>query len=382
MKNQTNNKRAEDILTSDWTADQQADGYAEEEVRLAADISGAVKQNKQELSPGEKDQLADRIFTSIQTNQKSKRWPGYAAAAVLLVVGLTFTIQYFNRSAIRNYAEGLTAVADSAVTRLLLSEEKEIRIDSKESSIEYSANGEEIAIDEQKRLEKQSVGASNSFNTVIVPYGKRSQITLSDNSTVFLNSGSKLIYPAKFESAKREVYLEGEAIFEVTHDPDHPFFVITRDVEVKVLGTVFDLSAYLDDQRVSTVLQAGSIELRYESDSWMGFSKKKIVPGTMAVFDLTSQTLTQREVDASQFMSWKDGYLVLNKTSLESIAKKLSRYYNVEIVFDSPELAAETFSGDLDLRNSASQVLELIAQTMNISIFQNNRQIRISNKAD
>ncbi len=389
MKNSDKNKIAEDILTDDSLVDHLVKGtltdqeISAEEIGMAKDISRAAQPVYAGLSAGEKDLLGERIKQRIRAEKKKRTliWMS-SAASVLLLVGLTVVFQLFDQSEIRNYASGLSVEVDSEVTRLLLSGEKEIRIDSPESHIEYSDNGQEVKIDHLPKVEQQSASNENSFNTVIVPYGKRSQITLSDNSIVYLNSGSKLIYPVKFEPNKREVYLEGEAIFEVTHDATHPFYVISRDLEVKVLGTIFNLSAYNDDKTVNTVLESGSVELRYGSNSWLGFSKAKMVPGTLAVFDPSAKKIEQTKVNTENYTSWKEGYLVLEKSTLESIAKKLSRYYNVSIGFDNPELAMETFSGDLDLRNSALQVLELIAQTMDIEIRQVDREIRIKNKPD
>jgi hypothetical protein len=389
MMNSDKNKNAEDILSDESLVDQLVKGtltdeeISAEEIGMAQDISRAAKPVHTSLSAEERDFLGDRINQRIR-NEKKKRtlvWMG-SAAVVLVLIGLTFIFQLADQSEIRNYALGISVKPDSEFTRLLLSGEKEIRIDSPQSRIEYSENGQEVKIDAQPKVEQQSTSNDHSFNTVIVPYGKRSQITLSDNSKVYLNSGSKLIYPAKFDPDKREVYLEGEAIFEVAHDISHPFYVITRSLEVKVLGTIFNLSAYNDDKTVNTVLENGLVELRYGSNSWLGFSKAKMVPGTLAMFDPAAKSIDQTKVNTENYTSWKDGYLVLEKNTLESIAKKLSRYYNVSIGFDNPELALETFSGDLDLRNSAIQVLELIAQTMDIEINQVDREIRIKNKPD
>ncbi len=387
MKDDNKDKKAEDILTDELLAEALIKGtldrklFREEELRFAEAISQATGSGKQNLESGQKNQLGNRISQSI-SNAKRKRtliWMS-SAAAVLILTGLTFIFQLDSRSDIRNYASGISLKADSEYTRLLLSGKKEIHIESQESQIKYSENGKEVKIDDRRKVEQQAERTNNQFNTVIVPYGKRTRITLSDNSTIHLNSGSKLIYPAKFDGDKREVYLEGEAVFEVKHDVTHPFCVITRDLEVKVLGTVFDLSAYNDDKTVNTVLESGSVELRYKGNSWLGFSKEIMVPGMLAVFDPAGKTISQTKVKTRNYMSWKDGFLVLENTTLETIVKQLSRYYNVSISFESPELAAETFSGDLDLQNSPVQVLDLIAETMDIEIMQVDHQIKIKKR--
>jgi ferric-dicitrate binding protein FerR (iron transport regulator) len=285
-----------------------------------------------------------------------------------------------NQSDISDFASGISARSDSEFTQLMLSGKEIIQIDAQESKIAYSSNGKEVKIDAQDIINQSVEADVTSYNTVVVPYGKRTQITLSDNSTIWLNSGSKLVYPVRFADNKREVYLDGEAIFEVAPDKNHPFHVITHDMEVKVLGTVFDLCAYPDDSTVNTVLERGSVELIYKRGSLFGAKKEKMTPGMLAVYDLADETLVQKNVNTKDYTSWKDGYLVMEKKSLGSIAKKLSRYYNVSIEIESTELAEETFSGYLDLRNSASQVLSLISEMMDIELEQSDHLIKIRKK--
>jgi ferric-dicitrate binding protein FerR (iron transport regulator) len=204
-------------------------------------------------------------------------------------------------------------------------------------------------------------------------------VTLADNSTIWLNSGSKLVYPVRFAKDKREVYLEGEALFDVAHNESHPFYVVTKGLEIKVLGTVFDLSAYDEDSAINTVLERGLVEVIYKR-SLFGSSHTRLVPGKMASYNLSNKEVVLQDVNTKDFTSWKDGYLALEKKSLESIARRLSRYYNVSIEFENPELAKETFSGYLDLRNSAIQVLGMISEMMDIEIIQSDKVIKIRRK--
>jgi transmembrane sensor len=387
MKDSDKKNGAEDILSDDALAENmlsnklQPEQFSNEELNLARGISQAAGSYVVGLSQEQKNLLGSRISQSIN-NSKRKRtlvWIG-SAAAILVLIGLTFVFQLATKSDIRKYATGISVASDAQFTRLLLSGGKEIQIETQESRIEYSKNGEEVIVDAQPKVEQNGLQDANSFHTVIVPYGKRTRITLSDNSTIWLNSGSRLVYPATFDPDKREVYLEGEAMFEVDHDAKRPFYVLSRDIEVKVLGTVFNLCAYSDENTTNTVLESGAVELRYNGKSFLGQSKEKMVPGMLAVLNPENKSISQTKVNTKDFTSWKDGYLVLEKNTLESIAKKLSRYYNVSIVFDNQELANETFSGDLDLRNSAIQVLELIAEMMDIEIAQVDDQIKIRKK--
>jgi len=385
--NDNRTKKAEDILSDDALSEGlikgeiQENEFQEEELLLAGRIQQTVRNKRIAFGDDQKNLLDMRITDSINRSKRNKAfaWIG-SAAALLVMVGLTFFFQLNSRSDISDFASTISAKSESGFTQLMLSDKKVIQIDAQESEIAYSSSGKEVKIDAQEEVEQSVDAEVASYNTVVVPYGKRSQITLSDNSTVWLNSGSKLVYPVRFADNKREVFLDGEAVFEVTPDKSHPFHVVTRDMEIKVLGTVFDLCAYSDDSTVNTILERGSVEINYKRGSLFGPTKEKMVPGMLAVYDLADETLIQKKVNTKDYTSWRYGYLVMEKKSLGSIAKKLSRYYNVSIEIESPELAGETFSGYLDLRNSATQVLSIISEMMDIELEQTDHLIRIKKK--
>jgi len=388
MKDDSNQtKRAEDILSDDSLSESLINGeiqeeeFQEEELFLVNQIHQAVSSGRIEFGQDQKNLLDRRIIESINRSKRNRTfaWIG-SAAALLVTIGLTFFFQLNSQSDISDFASTISAKSESDFTQLMLSGKKVIQIDAQESKIAYSSNGKEVKIDAQEKVEQSIEADVASYNTVVVPYGKRTQITLSDNSIVWLNSGSKLVYPIQFSNNKREVFLDGEAVFEVTPDKSHPFHVVTRDMEIRVLGTVFDLCAYSDDSTVNTVLERGSVELNYKRGSLFGSTKEKMVPGMLAVYDLTDKTLYQKKVNTKDYTSWRYGYLVMEKKSLGSIAKKLSRYYNVSIEIESPQLADETFSGYLDLRNSAAQVLSLISEMMDIELEQTDHLIKIRKK--
>jgi len=245
----------------------------------------------------------------------------------------------------------------------VLDSKEEIIIQEKESSITYSNSGDQIAINDTKKVEQSS---TNSYNTVIVPYGKRTYVTLSEGTKVWLNSGSKFTYPVAFTGDKREVHLVGEAIFDVTHDKKKPFYVITDDYDIKVLGTVFNVSSYEDDTYTSTALAQGSVEIKYDTNSIFGKSRIKIKPGTLAVYNNQNKTIRSSTVDVSKYMSWRDGKFIFKKQRLDNIVKKLSRYYNISIKIENERLKAETFSGHLDLKENINKVLEIISETTDL----------------
>lgn len=379
-----NYKRAEDILADDSFSEHlrkdevSEEGIPDEELLFAKNIREALGAPKTTFNFEQKELLGQSITAQINRSKRNAIIIRFSsAAAVLLIIGLSAFFGLQNQSRIAQFASTLPAKPQSDFTQLMLPGEKIIQIETPESNIEYSSTGEQINIDTLKQIEQTIESGAVAYNTVIVPYGKRTKITLSDNSTIWLNSGSKLVYPVCFDEKKREVFLEGEAVFEVSPDQAHPFHVLSRNLEIKVLGTVFDVSAYADDSIVNTVLEHGSVELIYKGASMFGSTKEKMVPGMLAVYDPNSKSLEQKSVNTKDYTSWKDGYLIMEKKSLGSIVKKLSRYYNVSIQIENQDLADETFTGQLDLRNTAMQVLELIAETMDIELQQAGHQIKI-----
>jgi len=383
MEKKARERKVEDILTNDteieqWEQNHSEDHLSDSEYYLANEIRQTFSSKKQNLSPTQKEILGNQIAQSIKAYKKRRLIIGISSAAVfLMLIGISAVFTSGRKSEIKTFAENSKLSLPTGNTRLILSGE-EIEINSDESKIKYEGNGNQIHINSSDSIKQEVNDDEIVYNTVIVPYGKRTQITLADNSSIWLNSGSKLIYPARFAANKREVYLEGEAIFEVSHNRQQPFHVITRDVEVKVLGTVFDVCAYRDDATTSTVLEKGSVELKYTRNSIISQAKLTMIPGTMAVYSPQEQTMEQSEVNTRLYTSWREGYLVLERQTLGEILKKVSRYYNVSIELNDQSLKDETFTGNLDLRNSAVQVLETIGEIISAKIEQNNDKILIT----
>lgn len=324
------------------------------------------------LTEEEKKDLKLRIDTSIvdyKNQQKKKLRYKYAmgaAAAIVLVLLLPYSLNYFNQdSNIENYVNNVDVDIDQeGDVKLVLGNKEEVKIKEKTSSITYSDSGKEVRINNAEKVTQIS---QNTYNTIIVPYGKRTKILLSEGTQVWINSGSKLTYPVSFEEDNREVHLVGEAIFDVAHDAKKPFVVVTDDYDVKVLGTVFNVSSYQDDKYTTTALATGSVEIEYNKNSFFGKSILKIAPGTLAEYNTQSNKIRSAEVDVSKHLSWRDGKFIFKKERLAQIAKKLSRYYNVEIIIENDQLETETFSGHLDLKDTIEKVIEVIRQTSDLN---------------
>jgi ferric-dicitrate binding protein FerR (iron transport regulator) len=184
------------------------------------------------------------------------------------------------------------------------------------------------------------------YAEIDVQNGQTSHLTLFDGTEVWLNSGTKFRYPNKFNRNERNVYLEGEAFFKVAHNKDLPFKVETGKLEVEDLGTSFNVSAYPGESIQSVVLVEGKVQINTPEGKKIG----NMVPGQMAVKIEGSSTLKIRNTDPYFYTSWKDGKVVFDGERLEDIAKKIERWYNVDITFEKEDLKNFRLSGTI-LRN-------------------------------
>lgn len=365
--------KAEDILAEEKFVESRLSEIAEDstdpdkkEIQLARHIHSFLKPDQFSQVEAEKEAIKVRLKKSVKKIKQKKlliRWSAAAAIFVMVSISGIWYLAQDDTSDIVNFAKSMGESTPSSDTRLILQGGQEVLINKAQSQISYTQNGKNISVDAEQEIVQEIASQKPTFNTVIVPYGKRTLVTLAEGTKVWLNSGSKFIYPAVFAEKRREVYIEGEAIFEVSPSDTQPFFVSTRDFDVKVLGTVFNVSAYADEKYSSTILAKGKVELSHKGKSILGSEKFSILPGTMATFDPDKKNFTQQEVDPLNYMSWRDGYIIFESERLSNILKKLERYYNVEILLQDAQIGNETFSGNLDLKNTPEEVLNVIAQT-------------------
>ncbi len=166
-----------------------------------------------------------------------------------------------------------------------------------------------------------------AYNTLTTPKGGEFQVSLPDGTKVWLNSASSLKYPTEFVGNERHVSLTGEAYFEVTKNKDKPFFVNIEKNEVKVLGTHFNIAAYIDDSDVTTTLLEGSVQVKNSNNLSL------IKPGEQAVVNNGTDRIRVRPAVIDKVMAWKNGYFIFDDEDVSSIMKKISRWYDVEVEY-------------------------------------------------
>jgi len=197
------------------------------------------------------------------------------------------------------------------------------------------------------------------YNTLKVPYGKRFKLQLSDGTIVSLNSGTTLKYPEQFGfNGKRNVYLTGEAFFEVAKDKTHPFIVHANKVEVEVLGTKFNVSAYPENPTVNGTLIEGSIQMAEAENK---SNTVLLVPNQMATWQNNSKKITTKFVDTSIYSAWTKGDIAFKDTPFSTIAKIIERTYDVKIINENSDLARQNFTGSIKIsESSVENILELL----------------------
>lgn len=201
------------------------------------------------------------------------------------------------------------------------------------------------------------------LNTQIVSeHGQISKVILPDSTIVWLNSGSTLRYNNKFSVDNRDLQLEGQAYLQVKKNKKIPLIIGCNKLNIKVLGTKFDVSAYPDDKKISVILEQGSIQLLHTQDEKFSYQMK---PGEKAVYDLTSQDINITETKPSEYSEWKEGILIFNDTEMTEVLKTLERKYDIEIQVQNPAVYKSVFNARFK-NESLEKIIEFMEYSCRI----------------
>jgi hypothetical protein len=319
---------------------------------------------KEPIRQSELTQIWSTIEKSIRKELKRKiRLKSWSiAAGIIIIIGISVLVAsnfgLLSKSSV-NYEAFTQAPTTGNNVKLILSDNSAETFSSPEVEIIYNNDGKvQTGSGEKiKQDSKDNFTEKEYFNQLIVPRGRRSNIILSDGSRLWLNSGSRAIYPVVFNKKCREIFIEGEAYIEVFNNPLKPFYVVTDQIKVKVLGTKFNISAYPDDNNDMVALVEGSVDATVKSANF------KMKPNQLLSLGKESGEVIVEEVDVTSYIAWKEGWILCDKEKLEKIAVKLSRYYNVGIKYRESDIENMTLTGKLDLKNECSEVLNTICAT-------------------
>jgi ferric-dicitrate binding protein FerR (iron transport regulator) len=205
------------------------------------------------------------------------------------------------------------------------------------------------------------------------PMGAKMNFELPDGSKVWLNDGSKIKYPTHFASSQREVFLEGEAFFEVAKNEKMPFILKNKSATVKVTGTSFNIRAYPDEQLYEATLNSGTIELEIPETGVKASHKMVMKPGEQIRLNTQNGKYEAKKVDAEAFNAWINGKLLFRDAPMDEVMRKLERWYNADIVINSPELKNILITGTFQ-EEKLSQALELLSFATPIKYSISNRK--------
>jgi len=353
--------------------------------RMAAamQILQGIANNEPTLSDESIEQMWENVRSETVDGRKKHRsineWIriGSIAASILLVVGFSSYLLF----GLNNDIDYKTIVAKVSVdsvseikllmpdkSQITLSNRAEVMLRNEGEMTLKTSKGERISLNISKLSEKH-------FGQLIVPKGKRASLIFADGSRVTVRPGSKVIFPTMFAQNEREIYVQGEAFLEVSKNKKRPFIVKTELMDVEVLGTSFDVSAYPGENEQSVVLVTGSVKVRSASSD-----ETKIVPNQRYSFDKTSQMQSVNEVNVFPYISWKDGILSFNSENLGNVLNELSNYYGIEFDYKPNVLDEIHITGKLDLNNDVDNALKVIATISPIDYKHMKKSIKIDVK--
>lgn len=270
------------------------------------------------------------------------------AACLAVIISLSFFIFYPSPSEKEIFLSVLDS-ADADVEEIYIISDDNHKIVDNDQDITQTREGD-IIVGNEKKLESADI--HTEYITIIVPKGKRTSITFSDGSKAWINSGSKLVYPKSFDKKTRDIFLDGEIFIDVAKDTEKPFYVHTKKMDVKVLGTQFNVNAYGEERSNAVVLIKGSVEIEVEN-------QKKLLKPNQGLF-YENGMLEVKNVDVYPYISWKDGILQLQGEEFGDLLKKLSRYYGLEI-YAEENIYKWSFEGKLNLKDSITDVLHYLS---------------------
>lgn len=308
------------------------------------------------LDQKEKQSILENIFsagTIPQPHQKQRRplWPRIAVAASLVLCLSAGSYYIFHQHKVVNYAANVKhdiqhgsngAILTLANGEKVILEETKVGEVTRQNGTDLHKAGDSLLVYQPGG---QTANASIYYNTLETPRGKQYSVVLPDGSKVWLNAASSLKYPTVFSGKERKVELTGEAYFEIVHNKAKPFRVLTNSQTVDVLGTHFNIKAYADEPATWTTLLQGSVKVENSRHH-----AAVLIPGQQAVSGNNGALQTLKKVDVNAVLDWKNGEFVFSGESLESIMRKVARWYDAEVEYKDESLRKDQFVGSVPHR--------------------------------
>ena len=359
-------------------ANQKEEAFLENYYRHFEEADHDLSQLSVEEKEDIKNKMKERIWsTALSNNQTSrgkgillhfiKKYPQIAVAASIagvLLISALFLVRHPDVNAIADAVKLKTKPTAIAITPgqdkalLTLADGSVIMLDSAGNGLLTAQSNASVSNSNGKLVysARQSDVKSTVFNTISTPRGGQYQIVLADGTKVWLNATSSLQYPVTFSGNERRVNLTGEAYFEVAKNKLKPFIVHVKDVDVKVLGTHFNIMSYDDEDHIATTLLEGSVDITKADISTVLF------PGQQMRYYTDGRAELKENADIDQAIAWKNGKFYFVAADIKTIMRQLSRWYNVDVVYEGkiPDVA---FGGIVSRKENINQLLKVFELT-------------------
>ncbi|HEY0609378.1 MAG TPA: FecR domain-containing protein, partial [Chitinophaga sp.] len=265
-------------------------------------------------------------------------------------------------------------IPGSSKARLILGDGKVVELKDKAEQTFTETDGTRVK-SSAAVLSYSAAGTTDVpvYNTLEIPRGGEYRVVLPDSSVVWLNAASSLRFPTRFSGSTREVYLSGEAYFEIAKNKSKPFIVSINNISVTVTGTQFNVKGYPDENYVNTTLVEGGVELRSNDNP----AAKPVLlrPGYQGVWE--NKKITVKEAYLEEALAWKNGLFVFRSEPIGSIMRKLSRWYDVEVQFQDTAVTDLRLTGTIRKYESIQKVLEMLALTQKVKFTIDDKNISV-----
>ncbi len=352
-------------LVNDWYY-----SFSDDEIEIPIETTGEREQIK--------EQIIQRVMQAMNKEPAGiqpvvpmyrRKWAVAAAIALTLTVGVgayylatrSPVIDENNKVTQTSYnddippggnratltlADGSTMILDEAANGTLAQQGNTQVVKLDDGQLAYTANStysyETITVEQ--------------YNTISTPRGGQYMVVLPDGSKVWLNAASSLKYPTAFSGSKRIVELTGEGYFEIVKNGKMPFAVKAGETEVEVLGTVFNVNSYADEEEITTTLVEGSVNVKTK---WL---TKQLKPGEQAGIVQNRDITVKPDVNVAAAVAWKEGYFIFDEVDIKTVMRQVARWYNVDVRYDS-ELLPETYYGKIKRNTGLSEVLRVLEES-------------------
>ena len=321
-------------------------------------------------------QLMESRWGAVKSHtvQKTGRWITWSKYAAVIVLFVSIGIFGLVNEEKQEVENGTVAQIEhgSMKAQLVLANGKKVDL-RPETSLQLEEVGGTRILTSDNRIKysgKDSLAGQSAevkYNTLIVPRGGEFSLELADGTRVWLNAESRLRYPVAFTGKERKVEMEGEVYFEVAKNKEKPFIVTVNGVDIRVLGTSFNVSAYQEE--VVTTLVEGKVQLK------KGNEQVILSPNQQAIW--SDDEFRVKQVDARNYVLWKEGIFYFEDVDLETILDDMARWYNVNVFYMNPVLKEMKFSVEIRRYGDINEILRRIGQTKRVKFEIKDRTINV-----